>query len=59
MLTILEEGVNGWILTIYGEDGRQLFIYERLVDAQNHRAKVENDYEYGKLEGVTKYASAM
>jgi hypothetical protein len=54
MLTsILEEAVNGWTLTVYGgPHGRQVFIYERLVDAQDHRRIIENGYEYDKKNGV-------
>jgi len=55
--TILDEAVNGWILTIFGGlDGKQTFIYERLIEAQEHRARVELQYEYGKKSEVNNNA---
>lgn len=57
MTTILDEAVNGWILTIFGTNkGKEVFIYERLIEAQDHRARVELQYEYGKKSEVTKNA---
>lgn len=55
--TTLTEAINGWILTVFGENGREDFIYERLVEAQQHRARVEYVYECERLQEVQKNAS--
>ncbi len=58
LTTILDEAVNGWILTVFGGlEGKQAFVYEHLVDAQCHRARVEDLYEFGRLKGVQENAS--
>lgn len=47
--TKLTEAVNGWVVEITLEDKTDIYIYERLVDAQNHRNAIERDYGYGLL----------
>lgn len=45
LTTMLEEVVNGWVITIYKNGTRQQFIYETLHDAQEHLGSVESQYE--------------
>lgn len=60
LTTILDEAVNGWTLTIFGgPDGKQVFIYERLLEAQDHRASVENNWSFCKLKEVNKNAFTL
>lgn len=47
MTTILDEAVNGWILTVF-DDGKKQYVYETLLEAQEHRDRVEREYEYGR-----------
>lgn len=47
MTTILDEAINGWILTIF-QGGKTQFVYETLLEAQEHRTRVELEYEYGR-----------
>lgn len=55
--TILDEAVNGWVLTLYSpNNGKEVFIYEHLTDAQDHRIHVELDYQYGRKLEVNKNA---
>lgn len=58
LTTILDEAVNGWVLTIFGgPTGKQVFIYESLTEAQEHRNITEINYSFYKVEGVNKNAS--
>lgn len=44
LTTILEEAVNGWMLSVYTKEGKQVFVYERYIDAMQHRKNVEEKY---------------
>lgn len=61
LTTILDEAVNGWTLTIFGQAAsyKEVFVYERLADATAHRARVENAYEYDRLKEVKDYATPL
>lgn len=52
LTTILDEAVNGWILSIFDSNGKRQYIYERLTEAQEARRAIELRYEYGKLQEV-------
>lgn len=53
LTTILDEAINGWTLTIFGlENGKAVYVYETLAEAQQHRAHTEFDYEYKGKRGV-------
>lgn len=58
--TILDEVVNGWVLTIFSpNNGKEVFIYETLNEAHSHRARVEIERGYNKLEEVNKNAFTL
>lgn len=57
LTTILDEAVNGWIITIFKDGNKKQFVYETLHDAQEHLGAVESEYEYGKKLEVKNHAS--
>lgn len=57
LTTILDEAVNGWIVTIFLDGKKEQFVYETLQDAQEHLGNVESKYEYGRKVEVHKNAS--
>ena len=57
--TILDEAVNGWVVTIFKNGKKEQFIYERLADAQSHLGSVESEYNQQKIKEVTRHASSM
>lgn len=57
LTTILDEAVNGWIVTIFIDGKKQQFVYETLHEAQTHLGDAESRYEYGKKVEVHKNAS--
>lgn len=60
LTTILDEAINGWVLTTFGEpEGKQVFVYERLIEAQEHRARIENNWQFCKIQEVNKNAFTL
>lgn len=57
LTTILDEAINGWIVTTYQDGKKQQFVYERLQEAQEHLGRVESEYEYGTKRRVTQNES--
>lgn len=56
LTTILDECVNGWIVTIFIDGKRRQYIYETLHDAQEHLGDAEQRYEASRKVGVNKDA---
>ena len=53
--TILEEAVNGYVLTIYGgKEYKQVFVYEHYYEAITHRASAETDRRREVIEEVAR-----
>jgi len=59
LTTILDEAINGWIVTIFINGEKKQFIYETLQDAQEHLGNVELKYEYGRKVEVNKNAFTL
>lgn len=57
LTTILDEAINGWIVTTYVDGKKEQFVYETLHEAQEHLGGVESRYEYGKKVEVKNHAS--
>jgi hypothetical protein len=57
--TILEEAVNGWVLTIsYGVD-KKVSIYEAFLEAQLHREGEEIRHRHKSLKEVKDHATSL
>lgn len=59
LTTILDEAVNGWIVTIFRDGKKEQFIYETLHEAQSHLGGEEAKYEYNKQAEVKRHASTL
>jgi len=59
LTTILDEAVNGWIVTIYRGGKKQQFVYETLQEAQEHLGSVESTYAYGKKKGEYDHVATL
>lgn len=59
LTTILDEAVNGWIVTVFKDGVKQQFIYERLADAQGHLEGVYLQYGYARLKGGLQNVTAL
>lgn len=57
LTTILDEAVNGWILTIFNQNGKNQYVYETLREAQLHRTAAEDLYDHKQREGVQNAAT--
>ena len=47
--TILDEVINGWVLTIFKSGEKHQFIYEKYTDAKEHRNSEETKYIFHKV----------